>query len=100
MPEAPGTARRREPSMPAVAPSLYRRCLGAVAALVVGLAATSADAYPDHVIRLIVPFPAGGSNDVAARLIAPHLEKALGQAIIVDNPPAARRIVGRDRGGM
>ena len=55
-----------------------------------------AHAYPDHVIRLIVPFPAGGSNDVAARLIAPHLEKALGQTVIVDNRPAAGGIVGSD----
>ena len=56
----------------------------------------AADAYPDHVVRLIVPFPAGGSNDVAARLIAPHLEKALGQTVIVDNRPAAGGIVGSD----
>jgi tripartite-type tricarboxylate transporter receptor subunit TctC len=66
--------------------------------LVVALAAgtTHAQNYPSHVIRLIVPFPAGGSNDVAARLIAPHLEKALGQTIIVDNRPAAGGIVGSD----
>ena len=61
-----------------------------------GLLAGAAEAYPDHVIRLIVPFPAGGSNDVAARLIAPHLEKALGQTVIVDNRPAAGGIVGSD----
>jgi tripartite-type tricarboxylate transporter receptor subunit TctC len=66
--------------------------------LVVALAAGIAHAqnYPSHVIRLIVPFPAGGSNDVAARLIAPHLEKALGQTVIVDNRPAAGGIVGSD----
>ena len=55
-----------------------------------------AQSYPDHIIRLIVPFPAGGSNDVVARLIAPHLEKALGQTVIVDNRPAAGGIVGSD----
>jgi tripartite-type tricarboxylate transporter receptor subunit TctC len=47
-------------------------------------------------MRLIVPFPAGGSNDVAARIIAPHLERALGQTVIVDNRPAAGGIVGSD----
>jgi len=73
-----------------------RACLGVIAALAVALAAVPAYAYPDHVIRLIVPFPAGGSNDVAARLIAPHLEKALGQTVIVDNRPAAGGIVGSD----
>jgi len=80
--------------MPAVAPCVP--CLAVVAALLAGLMAGAADAYPDHVIRLIVPFPAGGSNDVAARLIAPHLEKALGQTVIVDNRPAAGGIVGSD----
>jgi tripartite-type tricarboxylate transporter receptor subunit TctC len=73
-----------------------RACLRVIAALAVALAAVPAQAYPDHVIRLIVPFPAGGSNDVAARLIAPHLEKALGQTVIVDNRPAAGGIVGSD----
>jgi tripartite-type tricarboxylate transporter receptor subunit TctC len=73
-----------------------RACLRVIAALAVTLAAVPAHAYPDHVIRLIVPFPAGGSNDVAARLIAPHLEKALGQTVIVDNRPAAGGIVGSD----
>jgi tripartite-type tricarboxylate transporter receptor subunit TctC len=73
-----------------------RACLRVIVALAVALAAVPAQAYPDHVIRLIVPFPAGGSNDVAARLIAPHLEKALGQTIIVDNRPAAGGIVGSD----
>ena len=73
-----------------------RACLRVIAALAVALAALPAHAYPDHVIRLIVPFPAGGSNDVAARLIAPHLEKALGQTVIVDNRPAAGGIVGSD----
>jgi tripartite-type tricarboxylate transporter receptor subunit TctC len=69
----------------------------AVAAVLL-LAATvaSAESYPNHVIKLIVPFPAGGSNDVAARIIAPHLEQALGQTIIVDNRPAAGGIVGSD----
>jgi tripartite-type tricarboxylate transporter receptor subunit TctC len=73
-----------------------RTPLGVIAALGVALAALPADSYPDHVVRLIVPFPAGGSNDVAARLIAPHLEKALGQTVIVDNRPAAGGIVGSD----
>jgi tripartite-type tricarboxylate transporter receptor subunit TctC len=70
--------------------------LGAIAALGIALAALPANSYPDRIVRLIVPFPAGGSNDVAARLIAPHLEKALGQTLIVDNRPAAGGIVGSD----
>ena len=55
-----------------------------------------AQTYPTHAVRLIVPFPAGGSNDVMARLIAPHLEQALGQPVIIDNRPAAAGQVGTD----
>src|SRR4051794_30428580 len=56
----------------------------------------SAQTYPTHTVRLIVPFPAGGSNDVMARIIAPYLEQSLGQTVIVDNRPAAAGIVGTD----
>lgn len=47
-------------------------------------------------IRIIVPFAAGGINDTAARLLQPYLEKALGRTVIVDNRPAASGIVGTD----
>jgi tripartite-type tricarboxylate transporter receptor subunit TctC len=59
-------------------------------------APASAQTFPTHPLRLIVPFPAGGSNDVMARLIAPHLEQSLGQPVIVDNRPAAAGQVGTD----
>jgi tripartite-type tricarboxylate transporter receptor subunit TctC len=52
--------------------------------------------FPNKPIRLIVPFAPGGLNDTAARLIGPHLERALGQPVIVDNRPAASGIVGTD----
>ena len=50
--------------------------------------AALAQSYPTHVIRIIVPFAAGGLNDTAARLIQPYLEKGLGQTVIVENRPA------------
>ena len=55
-----------------------------------------ADTYPNRPVRLIVPFAAGGLNDVVARLVAPYLERSLGQPFIVDNRPAASGIVGTD----
>ena len=70
--------------------------LAAAAMLAAGAVAAQPGAYPAHPIRLIVPFAAGGLNDVVARLIGPHLERSLGQPVIVDNRPAASGIVGTD----
>jgi tripartite-type tricarboxylate transporter receptor subunit TctC len=42
-------------------------------------------AYPERVITLIVPFPAGGPSDIIARIISVALQKSLGQSVIVDN---------------
>ncbi len=68
--------------------------LMAVAALVSAPAA--AQPYPSHPLRLIVPFAPGGLNDTTARLLQPHLEKALGHPVVIDNRPAASGIVGTD----
>jgi tripartite-type tricarboxylate transporter receptor subunit TctC len=52
-----------------------------------GAFACSAAAYPDRPIHLYVPYPAGGPNDVIARLVAKKLEDKFGQAVIVENRP-------------
>jgi len=68
-------------------------CLGLA---LLGLAATSVQAqnYPNKPIRLIVPFPPGGGNDVIARLIAQKLSDRFGQQVVVDNKAGANGIVG------
>jgi tripartite-type tricarboxylate transporter receptor subunit TctC len=68
------------------------------AALLMMLAAATAGAqsYPNHLVRIIVPFAAGGLNDTAARLIQPYLEKALGQTVVVENRAGATGIVGAE----
>ena len=53
-------------------------------------------AYPVKPIRLIVPFPAGGSVDVTSRALAHKLAELLGQQVIVDNRPGAGGNIGMD----
>jgi tripartite-type tricarboxylate transporter receptor subunit TctC len=48
------------------------------------------------VIRIVVPFAAGGSNDVIARAIAPPLAKRLGNSVVIDNRPGASGSIGSD----
>jgi tripartite-type tricarboxylate transporter receptor subunit TctC len=52
--------------------------------------------YPDHPIRLIAPFPAGGLADVLARAVGDELAKSLGQPVIVENRAGAGGNVGAD----
>lgn len=52
-------------------------------------AQTQATSYPDKPISMIVGFPAGGPTDLAARSLAPSMQKQLGQTIIIENKPGA-----------
>jgi tripartite-type tricarboxylate transporter receptor subunit TctC len=68
-----------------------------LAALPFGLAkivAAHAAAYPSKPIRFVVPFPAGGSTDVGARLIAESLSRAFGQRVFVENKSGANGTIG------
>ena len=66
--------------------------LGCALALTAG--AVHAQAWPSRTIRLIVPFPPGGGNDVIARVVAQKLGERLGQQVVVDNRAGANGIVG------
>ena len=68
-------------------------CLGLALLGLVGTA-VQAQNYPNKPIRLIVPFPPGGGNDVIARLIAQKLSDRFGQQVVVDNKAGANGIVG------
>ena len=75
------------------------RLIGLAWAVALVLAASSADAqdYPNHPIRVIVPFSPGGSVDVLARLLGAKLSDKLGQPIIVENRPGAGGTLAADQ---
>src|SRR5260370_16940325 len=66
-----------------------------VLAGVAGLAAAaplrglSAATYPERSITLVVPFAPGGSTDILARIVSEHLQRPLGQPLVLENPTAA-----------
>jgi len=66
------------------------------AALIALALPASAQDYPTRQIRLIIPFPPGGSNDVVGRIIAGQLSEKLGKQVFVDNRSGAGGVVGSD----
>jgi tripartite-type tricarboxylate transporter receptor subunit TctC len=62
---------------------------------VVGIAIPArAEAFPNRTIRIIVPYAAGGSIDLTARVIAKNLQDGVGQSVIVENKPGANAAIG------
>src|SRR2546427_5347292 len=67
--------------------------LALVAAMSTG---AQAQDWPSRPLRFVVPFPAGGSTDVGARLVGEHLSRSLGQQIIVENKSGANGNIGME----
>lgn len=61
------------------------------------LAALAQGAYPARPIRIVVPFPPGGSPDILARTIGQKISEATGAAVVVENVPGAGGSIGADR---
>jgi len=76
---------------------MQRLIIVAALALYAGVVSVHADNFPSHPITLIVPFPPGGSTDLAARLMADKMGTALGQPVIVENLGGAGGSIGVGR---
>jgi tripartite-type tricarboxylate transporter receptor subunit TctC len=74
-----------------------RRLLTCLFATLLALALpASADTWPSKPIRIIVPYPPGGTSDILARALGPGIQAALGQPVIVENKPGATGNLGAD----
>ena len=74
--------------------SMLLPAAGVLLALTTSVAAQSD--YPNRPVRLIIPFPPGGSNDVVGRMIGTQLSEKLGKQVIIDNRSGAGGVVGTE----
>jgi tripartite-type tricarboxylate transporter receptor subunit TctC len=75
---------------------MLRIFIALIGSVLVCQSASQAQEWPNRPIRFIVPFPAGGSTDVAARVIGEYLSRTLGQQIVIENKSGASGVVGTE----
>jgi tripartite-type tricarboxylate transporter receptor subunit TctC len=66
-------------------------------ALLTGTPAHAQAAYPSRTIKMVVPYPAGGTTDLLGRLVADQLQSGLGATVVVENKPGAATAIGAEQ---
>jgi len=74
--------------------AIFRRAALIVCASIVLSGTARAENYPAHPVKIVVPFPAGGSNDIIARILASKLSERTGQQFVVENRGGAGGTIG------
>jgi len=75
-------------------PARFLACCICVFAIIFGTPVRAG--YPDHAIRLIVPFSAGGGTDILVRVLAPKMAQYLHQSIVIDNKGGGNTLIGTE----
>jgi tripartite-type tricarboxylate transporter receptor subunit TctC len=75
---------------------IARGICAAMALMAMAVLPAGAQDYPTKPVRMIIPFPPGGSNDVVGRLVANGLSARLGQQVFVDNRSGAGGLIGTE----
>jgi tripartite-type tricarboxylate transporter receptor subunit TctC len=75
---------------------LTRRALAVMAFACIGVSVAQAQTIPGNQVKIVVPFPAGGTTDILARFVAQYLGDKLGVTAIVENRPGASGTIGSD----
>ena len=74
--------------------SIALMALATVGGMLASPLARAQDAFPSRPLKIIVPYPPGGTTDLLARILAPRLGERLGQAVVIDNKPGAGGVIG------
>jgi len=82
------------PTATRIGAGLGRALLGAL--VIFAAAPAHAQQFPSRPVRLVVPYPAGGANDIVARLLAPRMGEQLGQNVVVDNRGGGNTLIGSE----
>lgn len=90
-----GISRRRLRQQSTLAPILFLMTM--ILGTSIEMRAVHAESYPSRVIKIVVPYPAGGTSEVLARVLANKMSGDFGQSVIVENVAGASGLIGAER---